>query len=154
MTANEIADFWGRYLKSAEKPAGTTFKESFYFGYYEELANELLRLVLTGQKTATTSSYLAYANAGEALPKVGDLSIVTDWSGRPACVIETTQVLTLPFNQMTFDLCRLEGEDENLASWQENHRQAFTHSGPEEGYVFSEEMSVVFEVFRVVYQEG
>ena len=154
MTANEIADFWGRYLKSAEKPAGTTFKESFCFGYYEELANELLQLVLTGQKTATTSSYLAYANAGEALPKVGDLSIVTDWSGRPAFVIETTQVLTLPFNQMTFDLCRLEGEDENLASWQENHRQAFTHSGPEEGYVFTEEMPVVFEVFRVVYREA
>lgn len=154
MTANEIADFWGRYLKSAKKPAETTYKESFCFGYYEELADELLQLVLAGQKTATTSSYLAYANAGEALPKVGDLSIVTDWSGRPACVIETTRVLTLPFNQMTFDLCRLEGEDENLASWQENHRQAFTHSGPEEGYVFSEEMSVVFEVFRVVYQEG
>lgn len=154
MTANEIADFWGRYLKSAEKPAETTYKESFYFGYYEELANELLQLVLAGQKTATTSSYLAYANAGEALPKVGDLSIVTDWFGRPACVIENTQVVTLPFNQMTFDLCRLEGEDENLASWQENHLQAFTHSGPEEGYVFSEEMSVMFEVFRVVYQEG
>lgn len=154
MTANEIADFWGRYLKSSEKPAGTTFKESFYFGYYEELANELLRLVLAGQKTATTSSYLAYANAGEALPKVGDLSIVTDWSGRPACVIETTKVVTLPFNHMTFDLCRLEGEDENLASWQENHRQAFTHSGPEEGYVFTEEMPVVFEVFRVVYREA
>lgn len=153
MTANEIADFWGRYLKSAEKPAGTTFKESFYFGYYAELANELLRLVLTGQKTATTSSHLAYANAGEELPKVGDLSIVKDWSGRPACVIETTQVVTLPFNQMTFDLCRMEGEDDNLASWRENHRQAFTHSGPEEGYVFSEEMPVVFEVFRVVYRE-
>lgn len=153
MTANEIADFWGRYLKSAEKPAETTCKESFYFGYYEELADELLQLVLAGQKTATTSSYLAYANVGEALPKVGDLSIVTDWSGRPACVIENTQVVTLPFNQMTFDLCRLEGEDENLASWQENHRQAFTHSGPEEGYVFSEEMPVVFEVFRVVYRE-
>lgn len=152
MTTMGIEDFWRRYLEYAGKPIGTTYREAFCFGYTEKLARELLQLVLAGQKTATSSSYFAYKNAEEELPQVGDLAIVTDWDGQPFCVIENIRVVIVPFSEMTYDLCRLEGEDESLTSWQENHRRAFIHSGPEEGYEFSEDMPVVFEVFQVVYR--
>ncbi|MDT2756680.1 ASCH domain-containing protein [Enterococcus asini] len=151
---NDVKAFWQRYLSTVDKAQTQEYKECFFFGYNEELAASLLELVLSRQKTGTTSSYLAYEYANEELPKAGDLSIVTTWDGVPKCVIETTRVEILPFNEMTFELCSLEGEDENLASWQENHRQAFQLSGAEEGFVFSEEMLVVFEVFSVVYQEN
>lgn len=58
-------------------------------------ANELLRLVLIGKKRATASSLLKYELDGQPIPRVGDLSIVTDWEGIPRCVIETTEVTTI-----------------------------------------------------------
>lgn len=47
----------------------------------------------------------------------GSYSIVTDWEGVPKCVIETTNVRILPFKDITYDICKLEGEDDSLESW-------------------------------------
>ncbi len=57
------------------------------------------------------------------MPEVGSLSIVTDWLGNPACVIETTRLHTLPFSEIDFALCSLEGEDTCLETWQQNHER-------------------------------
>ena len=88
------------------------------------------------------------------MPKVGDYSIVTDWDGNPKCVIQTTTVQTIPYSEMTFDVCKREGEDENLESWRKGHQKFFTEEGKEMGYEFSEDMLIVFEDFQVVYQEN
>ncbi len=37
--------------------------------------------------------------------------------------------LVLPFREVTFDLCRREGEDDTLASWQRGHVSFFTAEG-------------------------
>lgn len=148
---DEIEAFWNGYLAHAGKPMDTKYTDCFRFGYNEELAESLLALVLSGKKMATSSSYLAYQQDDDPLPETGDLSIVTDWQGNPRCVIENTSVQVIPFNEMTYEVCRLEGEDETLESWRDNHRTAFTLGSKEEGYTFTEDMPVVFEVFRVVY---
>ena len=70
----------------------------------------------------------------------------------PKCVIETTNVRILPFKDITYDICRLEGEDDSLESWRKGHISFFKEEGKKSGYEFSEEMPVVFEEFEVVYQ--
>lgn len=86
------------------------------------------------------------------MPKAGDYSIVTDWDGNPRCVIQTKKVTVLPFKEITYELCKKEGEDDNLESWQRNHRAFFTAEGKEElHYEFTEDLMVVFEEFDVVY---
>ena len=70
----------------------------------------------------------------------------------PKCVIETTNVRILPFKDITYDICRLEGEDDSLESWRKGYISFFKEEGKELGYEFSEEMPVVFEEFEVVYQ--
>lgn len=70
----------------------------------------------------------------------------------PKCVIETTNVSILPFKDITYDICRLEGEDDSLESWRKGHISFFKEEGKKSGYEFSEEMPVVFEEFEVVYQ--
>lgn len=70
----------------------------------------------------------------------------------PKGVIETTNVRILPFKDITYDICRLEGEDDSLESWRRGHISFFKEEGKELGYKFSEEMPVVFEEFEVVYQ--
>jgi len=150
MTVNE---FWQAFLTARDMDGPLECPESFYFCASEEPANALLALVLSGQKRATTSSLPAYECDGEELPWVGDYSVVTDWDGNPHCVIETTAVTILPFNEVTFDICKREGEDDTLESWQEGHRRFFTEEGNQIGYIFTETMPVVFEDFKVVFTD-
>jgi len=145
-------NYWQQFLAASGRDKQTRYFESFAFGSTPAMAEELLDLVLRGQKTATASSLLFYQAKGERPPRVGDLSVVTDSRGIPRCVIETTAVIVLPFADMTFDICRREGEDENLESWRQGHTAFFTQEGAREGYVFSPDMPVVFEDFCVVYR--
>ena len=150
MTVNE---FWQAFLVATNKDGPLECPESFYFEMSEEPANALLALVLSGQKKATTSSLPAYQCDNEELPRAGDYSVVTGWDGNPHCVIETTAVTVLPFNEVTFDICKREGEDDTLESWQNGHRRFFTEEGKQLGYEFSETTPVVFEDFRVVFTD-
>ena len=146
-----VQAFWEAFLRDTGRSADTPCPEAFHFDLTEKWANELLRLVLEERKQATSSSLTCYELEGERVPVPGDLSIVTDWAGEPHCVIETMQVDILPFRDMTFALCRLEGEDDSLDSWRRSHINFFTAEGQEAGYVFTEDMPVIFEQFRVIY---
>ena len=113
----KIDMFWETFLRETKRNETTKYLEVFHFELTEKWANELLRLVLIGQKRATASSLLNYEIEGERIPKVGDLSIVTDWEGVPRCVIETTEITIIPFSDITYDICKREGEDDTLESW-------------------------------------
>ena len=144
-----IETFWRTFLKEKGLDMSTSYIECFHFDVHEASANHLLQLVLEGKKKATASSVYAFAQGQE--PKVGDYSIVTDWDENPCCVIQTTATKFIPFNEMTYEICKREGEDDNLQSWQEGHARFFACEGAQLGYTFSEDMLVLFEDFEVVY---
>ena len=151
--AEIINTFWENFLLKTNRDKDIKYIDSFHFELTERWANELLRLVLIGQKQATYSSLLAYQIGGDRIPQVGDLSIVTDWEVIPKCVIETTNVMIIPFKEITFDICKLEWEDDNLESWREGHINFFSREGKELGYTFTEDMPVIFENFKMVFSE-
>lgn len=124
--------------------------EKWHFELTEGACNYLLDLVLKGQKKATASSVLGYQIEGEEIPKEGNLSVITDWDGNPRCVIKTTRVRIIPYKDITFDIAKLEDEDDTLESWRKNHEKFFTEEGKDLGYKFSEEMEVIFEEFEVI----
>ncbi|MCI6692400.1 MAG: ASCH domain-containing protein [Clostridium sp.] len=150
---NRIDLFWNRFLEKSGYDKNTKYLEVFHFELTEDLANKLLKLVLEGKKKATSSSFEAYEKEGSNLPKIGDLSIVTDWDGNPRCIIETKNITIIPFKDITYDICSREGEDDSLESWREGHIRFFSNEGKEIGYEFTEDMLVVFEDFEVIYQE-
>lgn len=150
---DKINEFFTRFIQKTHRDKNTTYMDVYHFELTEYWANELLRLVLIGQKKATASSYEAFIIENEPLPKVGDLNIITDFAGNPRCVVETKQITIRPFKEFTFDIVKREGEDDNLESWRTGHTKFFTNEGKELGYTFSEDMKVVFEDFEVVYQE-
>ena len=147
----DIDMFWNKFLKETNRVETTKYLEIFHFELTKEQANELLQLVLSGKKRATASSLWSHENEGESIPKVGDLSIVTDWEGIPQCVIETTAVTIIPFEEITYDICKREGEDDTLESWRAGHIKFFKEEGDIFGYEFSNKMPVIFEDFEVVY---
>jgi uncharacterized protein YhfF len=67
-------------------------------------------------------------------------------------LIETTSVEVVPFDEVDEKHAYLEGEgDRSLAHWRDVHERFFTeHAEHDQG--FSEDMPVVCERFRVVYQ--
>ena len=123
------------------------------FGAGEGQADELLDLVLAGTKTATASAAWDYEAEDEPLPERGALSIVLDGSGRPRALIETTDVEVVPFDEVSEEHARLEGEgDRSLTHWREVHQRFFTQEATH-GRGFSAQMPVVCERFRVLYSD-
>lgn len=120
--------------------------ECFAFGDSPEMADELLRLVLTGKKTATVSVVLE----GEKTPKVGDLSLVLNGQGQPACVIKIVYLETVKFCDFTWDMVKLEGEDETFEQWKAGNIRYWTRDAVKRGYTFTEETPITFERFELV----
>lgn len=147
-----IENYWQRFLADTGREPATSYNECFYFGHTEALANELLELVLAGQKKATASALPWYEIENEPVPQKGDLIILTNFAGEPKCVAEVTAVTILPFKDVTWDICKREGEDENLESWREGHVRFFTQDGEITGFAFTWDMPVVFEDFEVIYR--
>jgi len=147
----EIDLFWADYVNHTQNET-PHYTSIFHFELTEKWANELLELVLIGQKKATCSSKASFEIDKEKIPEVGDVHIITDWDHHPRCVVRTTNVTLLPFNAVGFDLCSKEGEDDCLESWQRGHERFFREEGSIMGYEFHEAMIVVFEEFEVVYK--
>ena len=105
--------------------------------------------MLDGVKTGTASSLRDYEADGGPLPEVGELSIILDGSGAPRAVLETTEVVTVPFDQVTAEHARSEGEgDRTLAAWRQIHERFWTeHSDGG----FAPDMPVVCERFRLIH---
>ena len=121
------------------------------FGAGAEQADELLGLVLAGTKTATAGALWDYQAEEEALPQIGTLSIILDSLGRARALIETTEVQVVPFDEVTEEQARLEGEgDLSLAHWRQVHQRFFTEVADHDRG-FSTDMPVVWERFRVLY---
>jgi uncharacterized protein YhfF len=158
----EIRSFWdlARFhakLNTAPSYFGPTTLEvvpppAWSFGATPEHADELLRLVLEGTKTATASALWDYEADDDPLPETGALSIILDGRDHPRALIETTTVEIVPFDGVAEEHAYLEGEgDRSLAYWREVHERFFTeHAEHDRG--FSQDMPIVCEQFRVVYQ--
>ena len=122
------------------------YAEVFAFGDNPEMADELLALVLSGKKTATVSIVLE----DEQPLHVGDLSLVLDGRGKPACVIKTVYLKTVKFCELTWDMVKLEGEDETFEQWKTGNIRYWTRDAQKRGYTFTEETPITFERFEVV----
>lgn len=150
---NKIDSFWHRFLKNTKRSEDIIYLDAFHFDLSEYWANRLLDLVLEGKKRATSSSLAYFKIKGLKIPMVGDFNIVTDWKGIPRCVIETSAVTIIPFKDMTYEICKREGEDECLETWKKGHISFFENDGKEVGYEFNDKMLLVFEDFEVIYKE-
>ena len=116
----------------------------FAFGDSPQLADSLLQLVLSGQKTATCGALREYEAGDETMPEVGRRDVVLDGRGTPVCVIETLDVSIRHFIDVDESFALAEGEGD-FAAWRAGHIQFFSRNG---GY--DPQMKLVCERFRLV----
>lgn len=115
---------------------------SFSFGDSPEMADELLNLVLSGQKTATS---WAVAH-GTQENGVGHRSTILDSKGRQRVVIETTELTRKLFSNVDDSFAHDEGEgDLSLEYWRKEHERYFKAEG-----TFSPSMEVYCQRFKVI----
>lgn len=149
------AEFWQRFLASVGEEKSEGPSDVACFGDRVELADELIELVLRGQKRATAGSLAEYEREGVALPEVGDRWIACDGRGRPRAVIETTEMRVGPLSSVDEQFAWDEGEgDRTRADWLINHTAYFTRTHRALGIPFHPDIPVAFERFDVVYQES
>ncbi|TQL01180.1 ASCH domain-containing protein [Cellulomonas sp. SLBN-39] len=123
---------------------------SWSFGDSPALADQLLALVLEGRKTGTSTALAEIEDEGVALPRRGELSIVTDGAGEPRALLRTTEVVVVPFDQVDEAFAAAEGEDDlSLASWRVEHERYWRRVLGDDRFVAT--MPVVTERFEVVY---
>jgi uncharacterized protein YhfF len=147
----QIAAFWQDCRAVHAELAGVEGYDVWRFGDGEALCEALLALVLAGRKTATAGLLWDFEDGSEPMPAVGGHSIVTHWSGAPACLLQTVEATVRPYEDVPADFAFDEGEgDRTLESWRRGHWAYFTRRCAALGRVPDLGMPVVCERFRLV----
>jgi uncharacterized protein YhfF len=147
--------YWERFLATlpAEDPRRFRDYIADAFGDNPALADELARLIANGVKRATCSALWAWQAEGEEPPKRGQLCVVLDGKGAPVCIIETTSVAVIPFNEVDAAFAHAEGEgDRSLEQWRAGHERFFTRTLAARNRSFAPTMPLVCERFKVIYR--
>jgi len=144
---------WAAFLE--ERPGvagpGDTYS-AWHFCDNQADADELVELVLAGRKRATAGALWSYEAEDEPLPRAGDFSVITDWSGTARCIIRTVTVEVVAFAAVSEEFAATEGEgDRSLACWREAHWAAFSRELEASGRAPQPDMPVVCERFEVVF---
>ena len=148
-------EFYIQYLTSLGKEKD--FKPGDFivdkFGDSPQMADELLKPVLSGLKTATCSAVWEWEHEGNPPPKPGLLSVILNGADEPKCIIETVEVNIKKYSEVDAAFARDEGEgDFSLEYWRAAHKRFFTRTLPAIGREFTEEMPLVCERFKVVWK--
>ncbi len=148
----ELDEYWEKFLKETGRDSDERCAGDLNFEAKGFVGDELVSLVVSGKKTAFFSSYATFAIDGEPLPVSGELYIVVDRADNPRCVIELQSVEVIPFDEITWEMAKQEGEDENMTDWRNKEQEYLEEEGAVLGFSFTPDIKLVFQTFRVVYK--
>ena len=141
----KINEFWETFCKEHQVIGNAPYSAwSFAVGLEDELA----KLVDKGIKTATISAYELYEDE-DNLPQVGEYNIILDSKGNPVCVTKTKEVFILPYNQISPEFAKQEGEGD-YSYWRKKHDDFFANEYKKVGKTFYVQAPMVCEIFEKI----
>ena len=149
-----LRTFWENFLQTDSRgsEALDNFEGSFQIGADKHEADEGARLILSGEKTATSSLLWTLERNQEPLPKVGGLYVVEDGSRAPVCLIETTWVDTIRFGDVEAEFARDYSEcDGTLEDWYRVFGAYCRTECTAMNRELTDETPLVCERFRLIY---
>ncbi len=147
MTAEAL---WRLFCEKKSLPVETRF-DAWRFGGAPDY---LVALVMQKIKTATASGYDLYFIPGEEeeLPQIDTYSIIEDSTGQAVCVIQTTKISVVPFDEVSGEQAYKEGEgDRSLVYWRKVHEEFFEEDFASCGVKFDLKSKILCEEFELVY---
>ncbi len=146
------SELWNKFMQIHKEYKNIEIPGDYYFCDNKKDANELAKLVKNGIKTATSSLKFLYDLEKEELPKVNELSIITDFDGNAVAIIKNIKVEFIKFFDVTAELASKEGEgDKSLEYWRQAHIEVFKKWLKEFDILFDESMEIVYESFEVLF---
>lgn len=147
-----LDEYWKEFLQKTGRESDTFCSGDLNFDSNGIKNDTQIILILNGKKTAFFSSYASFSIDGEELPASGELYLVLDRANNPCCVIELQSVNIVPFNEVTWQMAKQEGEDENLEEWKIRKQEDLEDEGQIVGFEFTQNMRLIFQTFNVVYK--
>jgi uncharacterized protein YhfF len=153
---SRVDRYWAQFLaaiaEDEAKPDG--YVEAFFFGTRPDLAHEITPLVLDGTKTATGALLWAIEADGKRPARPGDFWIVTNGGDDPQCVIQTSDVRVIPFDEVGEEYAKWGGEEGcTLDGWRRLYWSYIQGECDRIGRAPHPKAPLVMERFRVVYAE-
>ncbi|WP_407428821.1 ASCH domain-containing protein [Treponema sp.] len=147
-------EFWKSYLKATDQSEeNAVYSRELVFEDSGFTGTSQLSLVLSGAKTAVFTPLDSIEINRESVPVAGETYIVLDSKDEPCCVIELTDVNILPFNEISWELAKRDGENENLSDWQDKMHEFLEDEADLCGFEAREDSKIVCEIFRVIYKK-
>ena len=126
---------------------------AFSFGNTPELADRLAKLVLDGEKTATSGWRASYEAEGIDLPERGDLAIMCDGRGEPLALLRNSEVRVIGFQEADSEISDAEGEGP-FESWKAAHEDFFAQECQDLGIDYDPDGDIVVEFFDVLHSRA
>lgn len=149
-----VEEYWQSFIRTLSQERGKLPDryQAWGFGNTPEMADELGDLVRRGIKTATAALMWSFEEALEPYPEVGEYSVILDGQGHPICIIQSTELVVVPFDEVDEEQAYLEGEgDRSIDYWREVHWKFFSEECRKIDREPHEQMPVMCEKFRLVY---
>lgn len=147
-----VPAMWYSFIAENTAHLHDSMPDFFNFGTNKSEADTSAMLIKAGLKTASSGALASYLNYEVPIPVVGNLAIITNWDGEAQCIIKTTKVDLVPFDEVTEEYAMLEGEgDQTLKHWQKSHWDFFVEDLANFGETPTKDMMVVCEQFEMVY---
>lgn len=143
---------WDNFIKKSGLDGEAKYAGSFGFEARGFAGTERIAALLAGKKTAAFFSFATFAIDNEELPVSDEYYIVLGANREAVCVIKTTAVQILPYNQVAWEMAAREGEDSSLEEWRERTRENLEDEGAVVGFEFSPDIKLVYVEFEVVGQ--
>lgn len=145
-------EYWFNFLKETNRDEQTVCSGDINFESKGFVNDSQVSLILGGEKTAIFSTLASYAIDNEVLPVSGELYMVFDRDNNPRAVIEIQSVNIVPFNEVTWEMAKKEGEDNNLEEWKSKQTEYLKEEADILGFDFCNDLKLVFQTFNVVYK--
>ncbi|NIF06557.1 ASCH domain-containing protein [Chryseobacterium sp. Tr-659] len=153
---SQITLYWEKFAKSLKNDSSRLpeLAGSFHFGGKED-ATSISKLVISGTKKATASLLWVYEEENSPIPQIGEYNVITDSDGNPVCIIQTTHISVIPFNEVDHKFAFDCGEgDQTLKSWREMYQEYIQSECERIGRIPTSEIPLVCEYFKVVFTES
>jgi uncharacterized protein YhfF len=149
-----IEAYWEKYLSTLpENERNQQYFEATSWGNSDELADSIARLIVSGEKTTTSSLLWSQEKQQWPIEKPGDKSIVLDSKKTPVCIVETVQVFIKPFDEVDAEFVYNYGEgDRTMKFWNQNMWEYYQQECVALGRTPEKNMPMICPVFKVIYK--
>ena len=148
----ELDEYWANFLKNTNRDLEDKCSGDLCFEGKGFVQSQINSIVLAGQKQAFFTTLVTFTIDDEPLPISGELYILVDNQNKPLCVLEIESVNIIPFNEVTFEMVKKEGECATMGEWKEKMQEYIEDEAHVLGFEYAPDIKLVYQTFKVIYK--